>query len=806
MAILKPILTFIVFICILFPLHLAAQQVETNRIALVFDGPWPSNDKIAELYRDEIQKLSGSNYDAAILDQDILVGNWQNESISEIVDKTLADPDIRLVITTGIISADYLAGQTSFPKPVISTFMLEPQLQYLPKPGGKTEVPNFNYLTTPPTLERDIEQFLELVPFTKLGILVGSPFLPVLSGLNEAVQAIARKYQLEILLFEVGNSSGTVLADLTDVEAVYLGPTIHLSRDEHDKLITGINERGIPSFSYLGEQEVREGVYATLNPDIFPRLARRVGLHVQRILMGDEPSQLNTIFAAGERLFINLETARSIGVYPPLELTLEAELINEHPAAFGQRYSVESAIEEGLRVNLTLASKQVSVDAEANSINLARSNLLPQLDLSGVSVLIDEDRAEASFGMQAQRTLTGSATLKQVIYSEPAMANINIQRSLQRGREYNMETARLDITQQVALAYLNVLRTKTLQNIQRENLRLTRSYLELAKVRESIGQSGPGEVYRLQSQLATNRKNLVEARANQRSAEVVFNQILNRPQEERFETTESDIDPDFFTFGRQAVTDLIRTEYQFRRLRDFMVEMGLESSPEIETLASFKAAKDRQYQSARNAFFLPTIALQAQGSHILAEGGAGTNGPGINLPSNIITQFPGVENAFPEADETFWNIGLNFRFPIFMGGSRTAERQKSGLELKQLDIEMEQTYQLIEQNIRTRLHAAGASFAGINQSKRAAEAAEQNLNLVSDAYSQGVISIVELLEAQNAALVSKELQTNAKYDFFSDLMKVQRAIGQFEFSWTAEERQDFLNRLEEYMSEHSEQN
>ncbi len=65
---------------------------------------------------------------------------------------------------------------------------------------------------------------------------------------------------------------------------------------------------------------------------------------------------------------------------------------------------------------------------------------------------------------------------------------------------------RLDIAQQTATAYLNVLRAKTFERVQKDNLQLTRSNLELARVRRQIGVSGPAEVYRWESQMAIVRQ------------------------------------------------------------------------------------------------------------------------------------------------------------------------------------------------------------------------------------------------------------------------------------------------------------
>jgi outer membrane protein TolC len=100
--------------------------------------------------------------------------------------------------------------------------------------------------------------------------------------------------------------------------------------------------------------------------------------------------------------------------------------------------------------------------------------------------------------------------------------------------------------------------------------------------------------------------------------------------------------------------------------------------------------------------------------------------------------------------------------------------------------------------VRAALHTAGASFASIEQTRNAAEASRKNLELVTDAYSQGATSIVTLLDAQNSALVSSEAAENAVYDFIVDLMNVERATGTFDFFRTAGEREAYFKRLDDF--------
>ncbi|UCC85495.1 MAG: TolC family protein [Gemmatimonadota bacterium] len=94
-----------------------------------------------------------------------------------------------------------------------------------------------------------------------------------------------------------------------------------------------------------------------------------------------------------------------------------------------------------------------------------------------------------------------------------------------------------------------------------------------------------------------------------------------------------------------------------------------------------------------------------------------------------------------------------------------------------------------------------APLANIGLSRDAADAARNNFELVQDSYSRGAASIIDLLDAQNTALIAELRAANAIYDFLIQLMNVERAAGRFDFFTSAEERDAFFDRLDAYNSQ-----
>ena len=270
-------------------------------------------------------------------------------------------------------------------------------------------------------------------------------------------------------------SAEEVLGALSpEVDAVYAWPLFQFSPVEYRRLIDGLIERKLPVFSGLGGGDVEAGMLASAgSPDFSPKLARRVALNIQRILLGQDAGDIPVEFSIRHNLIINMRTARAIDVSPRWEVLIEAKLLHAEDIEGAYRLSLDKAVREALEINLDLLARRRQVSAGAQEIAIARSKLRPRLEASASTITIDDDRAAASFGSQPERSVTASASLTQLLFSEPALANLSIQKRLQEAREHDFETLRLDIALDAATTYLNLMRAKALERVQRNNVERT---------------------------------------------------------------------------------------------------------------------------------------------------------------------------------------------------------------------------------------------------------------------------------------------------------------------------------------------
>lgn len=189
--------------------------------------------------------------------------------------------------------------------------------------------------------------------------------------------------------------------------------------------------------------------------------------------------------------------------------------------------------------------------------------------------------------------------------------------------------------------------------------------------------------------------------------------------------------------------------------------------------------------------------MQAGVENVFKRDGTGSQGTDL---SGLPPEYAPLAGLFPETpDDVSWRIGVNVGLPLFKGGSRLASQRKAREELGRLRKQREALAERIAQRLLSALHTAGASYASIRLTREAAEAAAKTLDVVTDAYARGAVSVLDLLDAQNADLYAERAAAIAVYQFLGDYAHVQRAVGQFDVFVGDDARQQRTERIERYI-------
>ena len=763
-------------------------------VGIVLDGAWERNDEMLRALRREVVALTAPQFEVVLPTGKRRVADSTPYGVRRALEASLADPEVDLVLTAGPVATAWAGRRSSLPKPVIGAFVFDPVLQRLPiavSPAGERTSgrPNLSYVTFSNDSTEEMRQFRRVASFTRLAVLAGGPLLDVVDGFETRLQsALARTDPggAAVEIVRVRSSAAEALATIPPAaDAVYVTPLMHLPAEELDRLVRGLVDRRLPAFSYLGRSEVEAGLLMSLYAGMdFSRLARRIAIHVQRLLRGEEAAALPVDFRRDRRLTLNMATARAVGVHPDWRLLTEAELLHDVSRAGGRRLSLAAAAREAVTANLDLAADDLLLAAGRQIVRGARAARRPRVSLSGMTRQIDMDRAEQSFGMLPPWLAAGSLGVSQVLHSDAVSARVEIEEHRQAGRTHSRAERRLDVVHAAAVGYLDVLRAAAFERIQRENLTVSQSNLDLARSRRRIGVARASEVIRWENEIAVNRRGVIDAGARGRIAAIALNRLLHRPLEEPFETVEVDLN-DRGLLSAATFETHAGNPFTFARFRDFLAREGLERAPELRRLDAAIEAGERAVLAAGRALRVPEVEARGDVTPLAAFS-----------PFHPPFQPPPASRLGGYLD---WTAGVYASLPLFEGGARRAARTRAEREVEELRLRRRAVAERIEQRIRSAAHLAGASFVGIELADAAADAARRNLVLVTSSYEQGVVPILDLLDAQHAALLAEQEAANAVYRHLIDQMGVQRALGRFRFFLSPEQSAAFDGRLRAFL-------
>ena len=763
---------------------LAAGTVHGVTVATIADGPTERPGTFVLLIRQEVGDLLGDEFDVLFPDEKQIVGDWSVDGVRAALERALADPEVDVIVTLGLLGSNEAARVERLRKPVIAAVVPDAELQGFPFRDGTSGRRNFTYIAGLRSIDQEIETYHEVVGFRHLTIVADAVSIAAIPEFRTKAAQWSERLGIEIDLLPAGDSVEQTLAGLSpQTEAVYVTPLWRLPADGIERLAAGLIERQLPSLSLLGRSEVETGLLMTIGglPSDDTRFARRVGLNLQRILLGEDAGEIGVGFRTGQRLVINMRTARGIGFLPRWAVLIDAEKLYDEEVRGAGALTFAEAMLEAVGANLDLQASAFDPLIAGDDVNSARSVLLPQLDIGATRVQIDEDRANPL--VQSEKSTDAEVGGSQIIYSESARASLDIARRLEVAAQQGYAAAILDTFQSASTAYLRLLRAVALEAVRASNLEVTRTNLELAQVRESIGASGRADVLRWETQIAGDRQNLLAAQAARFQALTELNRVLNRPQGEPLAPVRDGLEQTLSVLDDPRFDSFIGNPVVWETFIDFSVTEAISLSPELRRFDANLRAQERDVLAAKRAWYVPDVALSASAGNNLNRSGAGSDLSGLML------------------DDESWTVAVNASLPLFSGGALRSRLSRSRNALTQLERQYASLSESIEARMRVALHQVGSSFPAIELSQDAARAAAANLELVTDSYSKGAVSVTDLIDAQDAALAAELSAAEAEYAFLIDYMEVLRARGSFDLLLEPQGISDWYDSIENFFSE-----
>ena len=761
----------------LFSFQLTGQDALT--IGIVSDDTLNFSKGFENLVIREIQAVQSSRNEVNFVN---IYTGIQPSEIRNNIELTFQDESIDIIVGLGLTTSTVLSQFKSYNKPTIASIIIDRNLLNLPiTDQGTSGMNNFTYIESPFDVKRDLEIFYEITPYSNLAILLDTDVDIFDAFLNQYFeQRIPKDVSFKII--SVQPTIEETLAQLTDdFDGIYVLSTDRFTEASAKEFYHEINHIGIPSFSITGRNQVELGALAGIAASNFlPNIARRIAIDIMRISEGENAKELPVrIENLGEDFVINMNTLKHLEIYPDFDLLNQAILLNLEETEGSITWSLESLIFEAIKTNLGLSASEKDVLLAEKDIKIASSNLKPQLTASSSATWIDQNRVDLSNGQAASVSWLANTTLNQVIYSEPALANVAIQKLIKESRSEDLRAAKLDIILESASAYLSFLQAKSIVRIQNENVDVTNQNLSISETKEALGYSSISDVYRLRTQLSQNVIDLNIALSNLNQASINVNRILNRDQREVFNVVDV-AQNDMISLGSNSeLSDRINNQRDLDKMTDLFVKRAFEHLPELKSLEYSVLAQERSLLSSQRSLFLPQVNLH------------GTIDKPIKYfdPSTPPQGFPGLTNDIQ------WGLTAQVSFPIFQGGFRKANVERDKIAVDQLRINQQDLRNTLEAQLRSNMQILSATYQQLDLAQQAAEFSKKNFDIVQDLYRQGQADIITLVDAQNASLSAELNAINAFYQLIIEFLTVERATGQYFFLMSEKEKEDFITEI-----------
>jgi outer membrane protein len=383
---------------------------------------------------------------------------------------------------------------------------------------------------------------------------------------------------------------------------------------------------------------------------------------------------------------------------------------------------------------------RLQVENSEYKIQEVRSRALPQISANGnlthnpiiQTTVIDGagfgqpgTTIQAAFGQKW--TSTAGVSLTQTIFDQSVFTGLRAARSTREFYQINDQLTEEQVIERVANNYYSVY-------VQRERLVLLDSnYVNTTKVRDIVkGQFDNGLAKKIDLDRIIVKMSNIDTERQQ-----IKNQITLQENALKF----------YMGMPIETVINIPKEEFE-------VVPAALTEVPNTENRTEYLLLKKQEEllvfnKKAVEAGYYPTLSLTAGYNYI----GQGPQMPWFAKPSNGV----------------YWSdysaIGLNLHVPIFTGFGTRAKVRQADVEIRSLQEDMKDTKLSLDLDYRNAMADIDNNLITIKNQKENMQLATEILSNTKNNYLQGLASLTDLLDAENAQLEAQNNFTRAVLNY-----------------------------------------
>ena len=402
--------------------------------------------------------------------------------------------------------------------------------------------------------------------------------------------------------------------------------------------------------------------------------------------------------------------------------------------------TLKDALTYALQNKADARKSKLQVENSEYQIQEIRSRALPQIAANGSltynpiiqTTVIDGagfgqpgTTIQAAFG---QKWTSGAGvSLSQTLFDQSVFTGLRAAKSTREFYQINDQLTEEQVIERVANNYYSVY-------VQRERLILLDSnYVNTTKVRDIVkGQFDNGLAKKIDLDRIVVKMSNIDTERQQ-----IKNQIALQENALKF----------YMGMPIETVIEIPKEEFE-------VVPAALTEVPNTENRTEYLLLKKQEEllvynKKAVEAGYYPTLSLVAGYNYI----GQGPNMPWFAKPS----------------DGVYWSdysaIGLNLHVPIFTGFGTRAKVRQADVEIRSLQEDIKDTKLSLDLDYRNAMAQIENNLITIQNQKENMRLASEILSNTKNNYLQGLASLTDLLDAENASLEAQNNYTRAVLNY-----------------------------------------
>ncbi|SEN57640.1 Outer membrane protein TolC [Flavobacterium sp. CF108] len=402
--------------------------------------------------------------------------------------------------------------------------------------------------------------------------------------------------------------------------------------------------------------------------------------------------------------------------------------------------TLKDAVNYALQNKADAKKAKLEVENSEYKIQEVRSRALPQISANGnltynpviQTTVIDGagfgapgTTIQAAFGQKW--TSTAGVSLTQAIFDQSVFTGLRAAKSTREFYQINDQLTEEQVIERVANNYYSVY-------VQKERLVLLDSnYVNTTKVRDIVkGQFDNGLAKKIDLDRIIVKMSNIDTERQQ-----IKNQITLQENALKF----------YMGMPIETVIDMPKEEFE-------VVPAALTEQPNIENRTEYLLLKKQEEllvynKKAVEAAYYPTLSLTAGYNYI----GQGPEMPWFAKPSKGV----------------YWSdysaIGLNLHVPIFTGFGTRAKVRQADVQIRSLQEDIKDTKLSLDLDYRNAMAQIENNLVTIENQKENMRLATEILSNTRNNYLQGLASLTDLLDAENASLEAQNNYTRAVLNY-----------------------------------------